>query len=118
MKKALILVSIYSLVVTGYLLFRLSNKSTVQAQQSERAEKSEYPFLAKRIFVEDPNDMIINFVPLRQQLRDYVAASDFRIGVFFEYLPTGTSIGINEKEEFFRASLVKSPLIMKTIILS
>jgi beta-lactamase class A len=32
--------------------------------------------------------------------------------MYFEYLPTGTSIGLNEKVEFFPGSLLKVPTIM------
>ncbi|OGM29040.1 hypothetical protein A3D84_04730 [Candidatus Woesebacteria bacterium RIFCSPHIGHO2_02_FULL_42_20] len=72
-----------------------------------------YPFLAKRIFIENPNDIIINFVPLRQKLREYIAGVAEKAGIFFEYLPTGTGIGVNDREPFFRASLVKIPAVMR-----
>lgn len=73
----------------------------------------EYPLLAKRIFVENPSDMIINFIELRKSLKAYMAESGEKIGLYFEYLPTGVHIGINDREEFYRASLVKLPLIMQ-----
>ena len=72
----------------------------------------QYPYLARRIFAESPNDVIINFVPLRQKLREYVVVKEGKIGIFFEYLPTGIGIGVNDREAFFRASLVKVPGVM------
>lgn len=74
-----------------------------------------YPLLAKRLFVSNPNDLIINFAPLRAELRKYVTAQDERIGIYFEYLPTGTSININGNDQFYRASLIKLPGIMRAM---
>ncbi len=72
-----------------------------------------YPLLSPRIFAQDRNDTIINFTDLRSELRSFVSAQkDIRAGVYFEYLPSGVSIGVNEKENFISASLIKVPFIM------
>jgi beta-lactamase class A len=76
---------------------------------------SKYPLLAKRLFVANPSDLIINFTPLRSELRTYVGDKKERIGIYFEYLPTGTSINISGNEEFYRASLVKLPGVMRAM---
>lgn len=74
---------------------------------------SQLPLLSPRIFVQKPNDIIINFTPLRSELRSFVGSQkNFRTGVYFEYLPTGVSIGVNEKEEFISASLLKVPFVI------
>jgi beta-lactamase class A len=74
---------------------------------------SSYPLLSPRIFVQDQNDIIINFTDLRKELRSFVPTyKDIRTGVYFEYLPSGVSIGINEKDNFISASLIKVPFIM------
>ncbi len=78
-------------------------------------ESDTYPYLSKRIFAEKQNDILINFLPLRAALREYIdqiPRSD-QMGIYFEYLPSGNSIGINEKEEFEIASLIKTPLVME-----
>lgn len=74
---------------------------------------SQYPLLARRIFADNPNDLIINFTDLRNDIRKYTSEQDIRIGFYFEYLPTGLSIGIKEQDAFYRASLVKLPIVMK-----
>jgi beta-lactamase class A len=107
MKKFLIVSFIASLFFNIYLFSQRPKASKPTGVIIE-----EYPFLARRIFLENANDVIINFVPLRQKLREYVAQQDERIGVYFEYLPTGVGIGVNDREEFFRASLVKVPAVM------
>ena len=75
-----------------------------------------FPYLAKRIFVENPSDILINFTKLRVILRQLVdkavGTTNGAIGLYFEYLPTGNSIGINDREPFASASLVKTPVAM------
>lgn len=71
-----------------------------------------YPLLSPRIFVENQNDIIINFIALRKQIKEYVDNISHKEAIYFEYLPSGVSIGINEKEEFTLASLLKVPLVM------
>lgn len=75
---------------------------------------SAFPYLSQRIFVEKPNDLLINFIPLRTALEQYVTSlpDEGEIGIYFEYLPSGVSIGVNEAFEVRLASLVKTPLVM------
>lgn len=75
-------------------------------------QKDTYQFLARRIFLDNPNDIIINFVPLRTKLRDYVAKQHNPLGVYFQYLPTGGAIGVNQDNPFVGASLLKLPTVM------
>jgi beta-lactamase class A len=76
-----------------------------------------YPLLSPRIFVEHPNDILINFNDLRRQIREYVARIPERTGVYFEYLPSGAGIGVNDREEFVAASLIKVPLVFGAYLL-
>jgi beta-lactamase class A len=72
-----------------------------------------YPLLAKRIFVESPNDVIINFSPLRAALNQYFEKNvTANYSFYFEYLPTGSSIRINSNDELIGASLLKLPVVM------
>jgi beta-lactamase class A len=77
-------------------------------------DPNRYPLLSKRIFAENPNDVLINFVPLRNALEQYVAAQPTPLGVYFEYLPSGSSIGANSQMEVKLASLIKVPAVMAT----
>lgn len=79
-------------------------------ETKERAE--DLPYLSKRIFTENQNDILINFVPLREAMREYVGKQDGKLGVYFEYLPSGTSVGVNDQMEVRFASLVKVPVVM------
>ena len=74
-------------------------------------EQANLPYLSKRVFLEDPNDILINFVPLRTKLRSFLDTKP-NVSIYFEYLPSGTSIGINDTTNFAQASLVKVPVAM------
>lgn len=86
--------------------------------RTDRAEPAphagNYPMLSKRIFVDNPNDLIINFVPLRSQLEGYRESATPPMGIYFEYLASGTSVGVDSNDSFFGASLLKLPVAMKT----
>lgn len=72
----------------------------------------QYPFLSKRVLNDNENDLLIHFIPLRKQLREKVAPYGDTFAFYFEYLPTGVSIGINEKVDYESASLLKLPLVI------
>jgi len=94
-------------ILIGYLI-----TSPVFHSNEPIKEGTQFNFLSPRIFVEEQNDLLINFTNLRTQLQTYTKPLKDRIGLYFEYLPSGTSIGINEKESFIFASLLKTPMIM------
>jgi len=97
-----------NILLTGYLFF--SPKRILPLSKKET--QTTFNYLAPRIFAENQNDVLINFIDLRTKLQAYVKPIPDRIGVFFEYLPSGTGIGINEKEEYLVASLLKVPVAM------
>lgn len=109
-KNATILImAVIIFSLAGWIIF-LSQKLKLPDNQEFLQKK--YPLLSKRIFASNHNDMIINFIPLRQTLREYIEKQDGKVGIYFEYLPSGTSIGINDREEIKLASLSKVPLVM------
>lgn len=79
---------------------------------NDEAEANKMPYLSPRIFAHNINDLLLNFVPLRSSLKDYVSKQKDPLSLYFEYLPTGISIGVNEKEEIRLASLSKLPVVM------
>lgn len=83
-------------------------------------KEKKYPLLSKRlfsqrVFLPNKNDLIINFTNLRAELRQYASSQEERIGIYFEYLPTGININVNGDQEFYRASLVKLPGVMRAM---
>lgn len=100
----LLLISLGFNILLGYLY------RDIYVQYIQAPEK--FPLLSLRLFAQKQNDILINFVPLRKKLYEYIQSKDSSIGMYFEYLPTGNSIGINEKEAYVLASLLKVPLVM------
>jgi beta-lactamase class A len=102
------------LLVVGVVLLAVNVVWSIKnsSRDSVADEAAAYPLLSKRIFTESQNDILINFTPLRTAMREYLAKQDDQIGVYFEYLPSGTSIGVNDQMEVRLASLIKVPVVM------
>lgn len=117
MKKTVFIVLGLSLIA-NILLFVFIASKAAPPKEDITSSTNDYPLLSKRIFVESQNDIIINFVDLRKSLSDYVKkyqldeTGNTSFSMYFEYLPSGNSIGINEKSSFIAASLLKVPIIM------
>lgn len=106
-KKLIYLLVTFNIVLLGLVLFLLVINNNRSSDES-----SSYPYLSKRIFVNNQNDILINFIPLRTAMREYVGQQNGNVAVYFEYLPSGISIGVNDREEVKLASLSKVPLAM------
>ncbi len=77
------------------------------------AQIYDHDLLAKRIFLSKPSDTLVNFEPLRADLRNELAYYDGKVSLYFEYLPTGTSIRIGDAQHLVAASLLKVPVAME-----
>jgi beta-lactamase class A len=86
-------------------------RGSASADNSAKAAAA-YPLLAKRIFIDNPNDTLVNFTSLRRDLRSRFDAIGQPYSFYFEYLPTGTTIRLNGEKQLVAASLVKLPLVM------
>lgn len=111
MQKWIIAVSFFINLLLGFILLSKENKPVDQSVNSSLQEEK-YPLISKRVFVENPNDILVNFVPLRKTLQNMLAGQGDLVSLYFEYLPSGTSIGINEKNEVRLSSLSKIPTAM------
>jgi len=98
---------IASALINIALLFYVTTGQALRA--------SRYPYLSPRVAILEQENAIISFIPLRSAMIDYVLRSPEKIGVFFEYLPSGVSIGINDEDVFISASLMKVPIAMATM---
>jgi beta-lactamase class A len=75
-------------------------------------EQQMYPLLAKRIFLENPSDVLINFQPLRKDIKQYLDSTGVKYSFYFEYLFTGSNIRYGEDNQLIGASLMKIPVVM------
>lgn len=107
-KITIILVVILAISVLANI-FLLTRQKTASTSQDF---SQKYPLLSPRLSVDNPNDVLINFTSLRSAMQSYIDKQPETVGVYFEYLPSGVSIGINDKTEQKIASLIKVPVVM------
>lgn len=108
-KKAVILFTV-GLLVGSLLVYAFRFDDLIGSANTVR-----YPLLARRIQIDNPNDVSLKYTDLRQKLQTYINNQDAEsknISLYFEYLPTGVAININEKNESIAASLMKLPVVM------
>lgn len=97
-------------IASNILFFVLWQHSLITANNTENLEQ-QYPFIGRRVF-STHNNIIVNFLPLREKLHKLIEPYKDTFALYFEYIPTGTSIGINEDSEFTAESLLKVPVVM------
>jgi beta-lactamase class A len=91
----------------GWIVYGKSGANTNLA-----ALHKQYPLLSADVVGDNPNDILINFVPLRNTLQDKFKSIDAKQSFYFEYLPDGTSIRVGADQQLTAASLIKVPLVM------
>lgn len=102
-----------SLLLNLFLLRQILQPQSSSLQKLSQIDvSSQYPLLAKRIVNELPVDILINFLDLRDALQKKAEEYKGDFGLYFEYLPTGVNIGVNDESEFAAASLFKLPVVM------
>lgn len=96
-----------NVIVLGYLVLQAPGRDVENA-------RAKHPLLSARIFPDNPNDILMNFVPLRKNLEEKFNGlpAGTKYSFYFEYLPSGTSIRIGDDNELVAASLIKVPLVM------
>lgn len=75
----------------------------------DRTPRREFPLLSPRVQMERSNDLLVNFTELRADLRRRAGPET---ALYFEYLPTGVSIGVGETRKSRMMSLLKVPVVM------
>lgn len=110
-QRKIIITGIFLSVLCLVGLFALlKNSSDTNNTQSHESDK--YPLLAKRLFTEEDSQLIINFSDLRKSLKEYYKTNNLTGSLYFEYLPTGTSIRVDGDNQEVAASLMKLPIGM------
>jgi beta-lactamase class A len=115
MKKHLYAIVVVSILIGGILGVMLGSfvpKTTPIQPPIQPSLSSQFPLLSKRIAIYDDTDRLIHFVPLRRDLRSFIATQSSTFAVYFEYIPTGNNIGVNDTQPFAYASLLKVPLVL------
>lgn len=99
-----------AVVCAGIAGFAIGNNN--QKSQATPTDQIQYPLLAKRILIDNPNDAIVKFVPLRKEIERRFQELQVPYSFYFEYLPTGTSIRVGDDVALVGASLLKLPIVM------
>lgn len=105
------IILIIGLIIGALVYSVFGPKSQPSTQAGSAQVNTKYPFLEPQA-PKDEADLLINFTQLRKNLKDQATPYNDSFSFYFEYLPTGTSIGFNEKTPLYAASLVKVPLVM------
>ena len=113
-RKFILILGAVTIAIVGSFYFgKYTASQANNVAKSADNSSEQYNLLAKRIFLDNPNDTKINFAPLRQQLNQYFEQNKLSGGnLYFEFLPTGTSIRISGDEQLVAASLMKVPAAM------
>jgi len=107
-----ILVSLVIAILLGIVFWLTFTMATATETASSKKWIAKHPLLSKRLAIEDSNDIIVNFVPLRKAVKFYLSKTGLEYSFYLEYLPTGTSIRSNENNQLAGASLLKLPTII------
>ncbi|MET0779789.1 MAG: serine hydrolase [Candidatus Saccharimonadales bacterium] len=100
------------MLLAGNIGWIVRDTSEAKQKSSQLALQGQFPYLSKRILSDNPNDILINFVPLRKDLTARFDALNVQKSFYFEYLPDGTSIRVGSDDQLVAASLIKVPLSM------
>jgi len=104
--------TIVTLLLATSLFFNFKYSRNIDSK-SNNLDKNTFSLLAKRLFVDNPNDTRINFSGLRTSFNEYFKDNNVSGSLYFEYLPTGTSVRVNPETRYRAASLIKLPVAME-----
>lgn len=108
-----VIVFLVSLAINAYFFHQfVTTYDLAKSQQNYQNALRKYPHLAASTLQDNHGDFLLNFLDLRSKLHQMADPMGDNIELYFEYLPTGTSIGINSGNNFFAASLFKLPVVM------
>ena len=106
LKKVVIFEAIIILILIAAFIISYSTNIKIEKQRTNG-------LLSPRIYtglIEPKSFMITNFLPLKQDIQNYIKENNFNVSVYVENLRNGAFMGINEKTGFFPTSLNKLPV--------
>lgn len=107
-KKAVILIG----CIVGAVLFLLGLGYRAAEMRDKGNHIAHYPLLDVSINNPKTEEGILNFDPLRQNIKQYLDDLNIPHSFYFEYLPNGISIRDGEDQNTVAASLIKTPIVM------
>jgi beta-lactamase class A len=111
--RGIVIILFFLLLLSLAGNFYFLQKGQHTSSNSINQLQQKYPLLSRRAINPNyQNDLIVNFLPLRQLIHKEIDPYADSFAVDFEYLPTGTTISINEDKDFTAESLLKVPVVM------
>lgn len=105
-----------------FIVAFLIQKDSLDRHKRSELRIEEYSLLDPKIsslgiskFEAEQERLKITYSPLRKKIESIINTSEGRFSVYFEDLKSGSWIGINEKEEFIPASLLKVPILVAAL---
>ncbi len=95
------------LVTVGFIGGKSSNNKLSSINKSTK-----YTLLDESVLITSDNLRIVNFDPLRQDIKSFLRNLGVSYSFYFEYLPNGVSIRDGEDNVTVAASLMKTPVVM------
>ena len=108
--KNIALVQIVIIILLLIIIVKLSFFSSQFPPKSDVPDGPNQGFLSPRVYtglVKPHNFTVMNFVPLKTALMEFMTKNQLNMSVYVENLKSGASLGINEKDEYLPASLTK-----------
>ncbi len=102
----------YALIGIALLVVGIAAYNLGRANSQPQIDTETYSYLSKRVLGPNGSDMIINLTALREAMNQHYNDKKTPAGVYFEYLPTGSSIGVNDQYQIEIGSLSKVPAVM------
>lgn len=111
----ILLLLIISLGANGYFAWKKMQLSSAQATVDFPLLNPLLAYLQYDSAEERRANTIVSFVTLRQEIEGFLADKKPQVGVYVEDFNTGTWLGINEKQKFIPASLIKVAFAMAAL---
>ena len=106
-RRERIFLAVAIVAIIGSLFAVYWGKDTIKS-----AKENPYPLIDPgRRFIGQEN-LIVDFEPLRESLLKLEKDPNYQVGLYFEYLPTGSNIVVNRDLTLWPASLIKIPVAM------
>lgn len=100
------------------ILVLLAVTANYYLERNEIEKERNGGLLSPRIYsglLEPKSFLIVNFAPLKENMRNYIEQNNLNVSVYVENLRNGAFMGINEKTGFFPTSLNKLPVAILTM---
>jgi beta-lactamase class A len=114
-RTAIVLISM-NIMLAAALIYVILQNAQLQAAHAPKFDllSANIAWMDVDSFLQKQKTMTVSYAPMKQSLVDYVDAHGLRgmYSIYFEDLTTGAWVGIDEKDKFTPASLMKMPTLI------